>query len=45
MRQYGLNMIAHTIQDPEHIRSNNEVAKAQLKARLKPDSVPGPGAY
>ena len=45
MRQYGLNMIAHTIQDPENIRSNNEVAKAQLKARLKPDSIPGPGAY
>ena len=45
MRQYGLNMIANTIQDPENIRSNNEVAKAQLKARLKPDSIPGPGAY
>ena len=28
MRQYGLNMITNTLQDPDLIKSNNEVAKA-----------------
>ena len=45
MRQYGLNMITNTIQDPEQMKSNNEVAKAQLKKRLIDDQPPGPGQY
>ena len=34
MRQYGLNMITNTIQDPDQIKTNNEVTKAELKKRL-----------
>ena len=45
MRQYGLNMITNTLQDPEMIKSNNEVAKAQLKKRMLNNDAPGPGDY
>jgi len=45
MRQYGLNMITNTVDDPHQLKSNNEVAKASLKKRLDPGSVPGPGNY
>ena len=45
MRQYGLNMITNTLQDPEQIKSNNEVAKAALKKRLTSHEPPDPGDY
>ena len=45
MHQYGLNMITNTLQDPEQIKTNNEVTKAELKKRLTSSSVPGPGEY
>ena len=45
LRQYGLNMITNTLQDPEQIKSNNEVAKAALKKRLVSNQPPGPGQY
>ena len=45
LRQYGLNMITNTLQDPEQIKSNNEVAKAALKKRLITNEPPGPGQY
>ena len=45
MRQYGLNMITNTLQDPDQIKSNNEVVKAELKRRLAANDVPGPGSY
>jgi hypothetical protein len=28
MHQYGLNMITNTLQDPDQVKSNNEMAKA-----------------
>ena len=37
-------MITNTIVDPDMLKLNNEVAKAQLKKRLKQPS-PGPGSY
>jgi len=45
MRQYGLNMITNTLPDPDQMKSNNEVAKAQLKKRLNAEQSPGPGSY
>ena len=45
MRQYGLNMITNTLQDPDQIKTNNEVAKAALKKRLETHHAPGPGEY
>ena len=45
MRQYGLNMITNLLPDPDSIKQNNEVAKAQLKKRLVTDATPGPGDY
>ena len=38
-------MITNTLQDPEQIKSNNEVAKAALKKRLITNEPPGPGQY
>ena len=38
-------MITNTLQDPEQIKSNNEVAKAALKKRLVTNLPPGPGQY
>ena len=35
MHQYGLNMITNTLPDPDQLKTNNEVAKAQLKKRLQ----------
>lgn len=37
-------MITQNIVDPEMIKINNEVAKAQMKKRLKTEA-PGPGHY
>ena len=37
-------MITNTLVDPDMLKINNEVAKAQLKKRLKTEP-PGPGAY
>ena len=37
-------MITNTIQDPENLKTNNEIAKAQLKKRFE-KSEPGPGTY
>lgn len=45
MRQYGLNMITNTLQDPDQMKANNEVAKAALKKRLVGTQGPGPGDY
>ena len=45
MRQYGLNMITNTLDDPHQLKTNNEVAKASLKKRLQPSAYPGPGNY
>lgn len=45
MRQYGLNMITNTLQDPGQIKMTNMVMKEQLKKRLTIESVPGPGEY
>ena len=45
MRQYGLNMITNTLDDPHQLKTNNEVAKASLKKRLQPSDYPGPGNY
>lgn len=38
-------MITNTLQDPDAIKSNNEVAKAALKRRLETHQSPGPGDY
>ena len=37
-------MITNTLVDPDMLKINNEVAKAQLKKRLKTEP-PGPGSY
>ena len=38
-------MITNTLQDPDQIKTNNEVAKAALKKRLETHHAPGPGEY